>query len=355
MPFEFATAGNAARESIEVPALRMDSIRERSLRAQALDRVRLWAAAMLIGIVSLGSYAVAREVTGGFHVWLAGRSMATNYDHQSAEAIVYPNALELHALMQRSNFHVTLPVGMPRGEYLEAVLAVPADKPNSLILSYYGTATPDTIVIQLLDPSITEIGPSPAVPGLDVGSRSVEHWRVGDEVVVLRGDYPPGIDAAMKSGMSATTPAAAYAATTPGLSRATIIGDAWIYPVAQRLAAVHRSVVIVDHRHQGDVDAAALAGTPLHDLTDVVLPHLWQATPAAKGAPADVTVFRRDALSSAGAKALAAVMDVNDCDCAFAVVSSDKTAYEIWKIPKATPTAVVKYRVDAITDVVTRD
>lgn len=332
------------RETIVVPALPMEAIRQRSRRGQLLDRARFGLILVAILVALAGGFAAAGEIARGFHAWLVGNNMTVSFNASSSEVVQYPTIAKVRSLISRAAFPVTLPLGLPAGAYIESIIALPADKPTSLMIAYRDSRGQVLGTVDLLDPAVTDTAGGPPMP---FPRGPVNHWQVAGEIVVVSDGMASGLESAIKAAMVKATPSTALAAASSQLSPVIILGSPIDIALARREVPPNAASVLVDHASLPLVKRAASAGTSLKDWTTVVWPSMRQTFNSAPLSPAEQPIEPNIALSREGVRALYAVMKAEPCICAYLVTPRNASAFDIWVLQKLSPASPVKYHVDA--------
>jgi hypothetical protein len=171
-----------ARARIEVPAVPLSAIRN----AAALPQPRKtgWFTALIASISIVAIAAGAAALGTRVVIDSAGRTQVIfNAPHaQSAN----PTAADVAAAVQRANFPVTLPAGLPRGSQLKQLVSS-----NSAIILRYdlpGTwrASHHIAWIVLANPETVATSDTAGRMQLELSSQGQPiHWRIGGEEVII--------------------------------------------------------------------------------------------------------------------------------------------------------------------------
>ena len=354
MSSDFSAAGRTARELIPVPELPLQSIRRRSRAAAKNGRFGIIAAcaSVAIALVVAGT-GVGAKLYDGVRVWLTGSKIEMSI--HSGVIMREPDAVLLRREMAHATFPMVFPVGLPAGTRVQMVTLTPLGRPSVVSISYEGPHFKSGLTI--VDPAVVDSGDGIGPDGTGPVIKNAQHWRVGGEVVVVRGGSIPAryLDD-IKAAMADSSPSASLAATEALLPKVVVVGGDVRLGVAEQLRpAGGRSVLI------GKQGVESIPGLVTHaqPLLDRRVWHLSSIT-YRNGDISTASMTKADgiAVSADGVRAIGTVLrsrtkGASGCACEVLFYQPNASAYWIWTIPLQASGEPRKYTVDARTFAVT--
>jgi hypothetical protein len=350
MHSDFSTKGRHMRDSIEAPAVPLESIRDRSRTAGAHSRLRTFAAAIVIALSAVGAATVVgAKIYNGVHFWFSGGRVAAEI--HSGVLLRQPIAADLRNAIARATFPVVFPAGIPAGTRVNLVTAAPIDRPSAITIGYQNPNGFKSS-FALLDPAV--VTPDAAsIPkiGARLGMGSYYNWRQGGEIVVVGSKISPAVLDRIKAATAKVSAADSLAATEAMLPKITVIGTTVRLEIAERYAPPNGRSVLVSDEYFGSVAAFAKAAKPLLDNRIIRMTNL---------APGDARLMKATieppteiAVPAGGVRAIEAVLQTPenryDRNCEILFNQPNSGTYWVWKIPLAPSGPVKKYAVDAKT------
>ena len=351
MHSDFSTKGRSAMESIPVPALPLDAIRLRSRRARVRGRVQIMAACAALSIGAIGA-GVGAKIIDGVHVWLVG-GKATSVV-RSGVLLRKPMPADLRSAIAHATFPVIFPVGVPAGSRVNMVTVAPMKRPSEITIAYEGGRFHG--VFALIDPAVIDGDAVPSDPALPA-MRSVEHFRVGGEVVVvLAGSASPADLDRIKVAMAHSSPSESFGITATMLPQIMVLGGTVRLGAAEHARPPNGRSVLLDEQAVRSVAGLVRKAKPMYD---------WRITSIDKvtykdGAMDKGVVVPKPAvvaISAGGIRAIDAVLrsrpDRYRCGCEMLFNQPSSTTYWVWTISMSGPERATRYAVDAKTFAVT--
>jgi hypothetical protein len=353
MTENFSTAGRSARDLIPVPAVPLETIRQRAHAAQRREGVRRAIVCAALAVAALGVAAgLGVKIYDGIRVWLSGSKAAIEI--RSMASVSDPMASELRHAIASATFPVVLPVGLPAGSRLVRIAFAPAERPTSVFLLYENRRTRRSAGFLLTDTAVVNT-PGLLLPSGATGPRfgDVYQWRIGSETVIVpqKSDVSFAEVDRLEAAMAKTGPAASLAETEALLRRIIVLGGfPQIADIAERIAPPQGESVLVGRGELAVISGLVEAHKPILDSRTVYLTNI----PSVRGIPdfsrATLHSPKVVAVPATGVRAIASVLGSSrppkDCNCEVLVHALGPAAYQIWKIPIATAAPVQKYTID---------
>jgi hypothetical protein len=339
MPFDFSTAGRAARDTIAVPAIPYDAIRRRSNQADFRARAQLLAACFAIALIGISTATgFAQKTLAGVRIWLSGGKAAVAID--SFVLVRDPLPADVQRIMDSASFSPVFPTHLPPGAHVWTLMYSPSSRPDTISVQYRNERTGYHSGLTVVATSALEQGSAAPSSAL---SSAVYSWRVGDEtVLMLRGMAPAKIDA-LKADLSSAQPRTIQ----PSLLRSvTVLGAP--SPVADAVEKyASRGSVLIGSQFVAQIARLAKANQPLLDSRIVTLTNI----PTKNGDPdymkATYHWSSRAAVPSDGVRAVNAVLRTSAPNCRCTVLYSGEAGgtYKVALVASSPPYAAVRYSV----------
>jgi hypothetical protein len=353
MAANFSTAGRTARERIPVPAVPLETIRERSRAAARREGVRNAILCATLAFAVVGAAAgLGSKIYDGIRVWLSGGTAAIEI--RSLVTVSDPTATDLRNAITRATFPVVLPVGLPAGSRVVRLAFAPAERPTSVYLLYENRRTGRSAGFLLTDSSVVN------TPGLLLPSGAarprfgqVYQWRTADETVIVpqESDISSADANRIEAAMARANPASSLAENETLLRRIIVLGGfPQVADVAERIAPPQTVSVLVDRGHLRQVPSLVKSHQPMLDSRAVYLSDI----PSVRGRPdfsrATLRWPKVVVISANGVRAIASVLRSSrspaECNCEILFQQVRSNVYRIWKIPIVPGAPVRKYTVD---------
>ncbi|MGA9419622.1 MAG: hypothetical protein WBV40_10760 [Candidatus Cybelea sp.] len=353
MPANFSTAGRTARELIPVPAVPLETIRERSRAAARREGVRKAILCAALVVAAVGAAAgLGSKIYDGIRVWLSGGKAAIEI--RSLVTVSDPTRTELWRAVTDATFPVVLPVGLPADSRVIRIAFAPAEHPASLFIQYKNGRTGLSAGFLLTDSSVVN------TPGLLLPSGAarprfgqVYQWRTAAQTIIV--PQESGISSRdinrIEAAMATASPATSLAENETLVRRIIVLGGFFeVADVAERIAPSHGESVLVDRGHLRQVPGLVKNHQPMLDSRTVYLTNI----PSVRGKPdfsrATLRWPKAVVISANGVRAIASVLQSSrlpaECNCEILFHQVRRNVYQIWKIPIAGGAPVRKYTVD---------
>lgn len=355
MHFEFSSTAKAARSSLAVPALSLESVRGRARAIDGRERIRAFAlsATLVLAAVSVGSGFAARLIEG-VHGWLSGNTASIIVT--SLVVVQHPMPADIKAAAERATFPVVFPVGLPEGTRVIRLLYAPREHPNSITILYQNDRTNLRAGFTLSETSALNTNGAAPRPGSALVTE-VTHWEVGGETVLVpkKSIAPETVSDVKRAMLSASAPQS-LAATQAIASRIDVMlgNSERAAELAEHVAPADGSTVLIDAKTLRLIPRLLKTGKPLVDTRIAFLTDI----PSVNGAPqytkATIRWPRVPVASGTGIRAIDAVLRIAGTPKVGLIFHRhDPRAFWIWTMNSETASPT-KYVVDANTLAVNR-
>lgn len=337
---DFSTIAKRARTQIPVPTLDINVIRVRAAASNARERLRRLVAGAAIALSVAGAAAALASTAGGWHVWLFGNKVKAQI--QSLATVREPMAADVRAIMQRADFPVVLPDGLPPGLRVRGIAYSPIERPTMMTVQYGSASDPWAMGVSLIDTRAIAADEKllPGGPAHALMTRGY-HFRIGGETVLVQGRHVSSAQVAhIRAAMQREAPAQTAAAFNALLFRIVVLQR--VTPqaaeAAERIASPGINVVLGEWDLRM-VPRLAAQDKPLRDSRTVYLMNIPQVNGVPDYRNATLDWPKAIALAPAGVRAVAASMRRSrtgaTCDCAILLHGSNGV-YTVWKIAQKT-------------------
>jgi hypothetical protein len=361
MPYDFSATGKVARDSIPVPDLSMNVIRNASRAAVRRSRSQRLVLCGALALVSIGAAAGAARIYDGVHIWLSGGRAAATV--RSLALVKNPMTSDLRTIAANATFPVVMPIGLPAGTRIRQIMYSPSAHPNTIFVQYRSEKGNSIGGFFLLDPSSvdpdkTTVPAGPAQPSFG----AVDQWKIGGETVVVRkGAFSADATHRIQSRMAAVSPDQTVAASEGTLWRIMALGEPTSRAAnqAERIAPRSGRSVLLDRGRLQSLAGLIAGRKPMLDSRGVFLSDIPQTSNGPDYMKATYHWRRTVAIEPQGLRAIDAVLrsrdtSPTDCKCEILYNRASDKAHWVWVIPQSGSSAPAKFTVDAVTFSVTR-
>lgn len=335
MHADFSSAAKAARAQLVVPAIDVESIRNRSQADGIRARLRRLVVACAFALGAIGAGMAFAANTGGVRVWLFGDKAMLEI--KSFAMTREPMPADLKRIAQSATFQVVWPVGIPDAR-IAWVAYSPADHPDFLTVNYFDNSGHATTGVSIVDSRYVQTNRALLPKTNVVGGRTPYIWRVGEETVFMTRGQNAARAAAIRSAMLRTS---ASTSLSQNESFATNIivapGAAAFLKTAERIAP--DGSVLLPAARIPELARLSARNKPFADGRTIIATNI----PSKKGEPdyahATLQFAHTVAIPAAGvrdaAAALARAHVRRTCGCAV-LIHHAAGGYTVWTIDAKT-------------------
>lgn len=350
MPADFSAAAKAAKASIPVPPLNLETILRRSHAERASERLRRIGVSVAVALGIAGSaVALAASLNQGIHVWIFGSTVKASI--QSFAQVRAPMAADVERIVKSADFPVVMPAGVPKDYRVMWIAYSPAEHPAFISVNYQASSGAGMGVTVMQTSGVEH---NRALLQQSASARTTTnalHFEIGGETVLVQGRHvTPAQASGVERAMRSATAAQALAELETHVTRLVVLAPVMTAPLelaAERTAPLSGKNFLLARWGLHELQARAAHNQPLRDPRAIQVTNI----PSVHGAPdyrnATVRFARPIAIAAGGVRTIAQALRrakiAPNCNCAILAHQSSGT-YALWKIDAAPP-----YRAEKLT------